>query len=104
LAGSARSRWDAIVDTLPDNSNNSFDDGIAEWFTKYFEPTAFHDQKQYFLQSTKAYSMLVKETATRMEEIIHSMQFMPGYAAGTPVNTDTEKQKMTLYRLVATKL
>jgi hypothetical protein len=46
LAGSSRSHWDAIVDTLPDNSNNSFDDGIAEWFTNYFEPTAFHDQKQ----------------------------------------------------------
>jgi hypothetical protein len=85
LAGSTRSHWDAIVDTLPDNSNNSFDDGISQWFTRYFEPTAFHDQKQYFLQATKAYSMSVKETATRVEEIICFMQFMPGYAAGTPV-------------------
>jgi hypothetical protein len=58
-------------------------------FTKYFEPTAFHDQKQYFLQATKAYSMSVKETATRVEEIIRFMQYMPGYTAGTPVYSDT---------------
>jgi hypothetical protein len=99
LAGSACAHWDAIVDTLPDDTNNSLDDGIAEWFTKYFEPNAFHDQKQYFLQATKAYSMSFKETATRVEEIMRFMQFMPGYAAGTPVYTDTEK-KMTLYRLM----
>jgi hypothetical protein len=65
LAGSSRSHWDAIVDALPDNSNNSFDAGIAEWFNKYFKTTAFHDQKQYFLQA-----MSVKETATHVEEIM----------------------------------
>ena len=100
LRGQARSYWDAIVPALAGDTNADFAAGIELWFGNYFEPTALHDQKQYFLQATKAYSMSVKETATRVEEIIRYMRYMPGApAAGTEIYSDVEK-KMTLYRLM----
>ena len=68
---------------------------------KYMEPTAFHDQKQYFLSATKAYSMTVKETASRLRQIIAYMANMPGAPQGDDavVYSDAE-EKMTLYRLM----
>ena len=85
---------------LPGNTNNDFTSAVEQWFANYFEPTALHDQKQYFLQATKAFAMSVKETATRVEEIIRYMRYMPGApAAGTPIYSPVEK-KMTLYRLM----
>ena len=100
LAGQARSHWDVAVANQPANGLNDFDAAITEWFSQYFEPTACHDQKQYFLQATKAYSMSVKETATRVEEIIRYMAYMPGAPpTGTPIYSEVEK-KMTLYRLM----
>ena len=100
LAGQARAHWDVAANNQADKTDASFSAAIVEWFANYFEPTAFHDQKQYFLQATKAFSMSVKDTATRVEQIIRYMRFMPGApAAGTPVYSDTEK-KMVLYRLM----
>ena len=100
LAGQARAHWDVAANNQADESDASFSAAIVEWFANYFEPTAFHDQKQYFLQATKAFSMSVKDTATRVEQITRYMRFMPGApAAGTPVYSDTEK-KMVLYRLM----
>ena len=79
-----------------DDTMASFEAAVVEWFANYFEPTAFHDQKQHFLQAAKAYSMSVKDAATQVEQIIRCMQCMPGApAAGTPVYSDTEK-KMVL--------
>ena len=101
LSGQARAHWDAIVTGLAGTTNDDFRAGIQLWFGNYFEVTAFHDQKQYFLQASKAYSMSVRETATRIEEIMRYMRFMPGAPAdaATPVYSETEK-KMTLYRLM----
>ena len=100
LAGQARAHWDVAVANQGGNGDNEFNAAITEWFSQYFEPTACHDQKQYFLQATKAYSMSVKETATRVEEIIRYMAYMPGAPpVGTPIYSDVEK-KMTLYRLM----
>ena len=100
MTGQARAHWDVAVANAGGNGDNEFNEAIVEWFSQYFEPTAYHDQKQYFLQATKAFAMSVKETATRVEEIIRYMSYMPGApAAGTPVYSDVEK-KMTLYRLM----
>ena len=54
LAGQARSHWDVAAAAQPDTTNASFGAAQVVWFANYFEPTAFHDQKQYFLQATKA--------------------------------------------------
>ena len=97
LAGQARAHWDVAVAAQANDDNAAFAAAIVAWFGNYFEPTSFHDQKQYFLQATKAFSMNVKETATRVEEIIRYMAFMPG--AVNPVYSDVEK-KMVLYRLM----
>ena len=100
LAGQARAHWDAIAAGLPGTTLAHFATGILAWFANYFEATAFHDQKQYFLQASKAYLMTVRETATRIEEILRYMRFMPGApAAGTAIYSETEK-KTTLYRLM----
>ena len=100
LNGQARAHWDTIVAGLAGaNDDAAFTQAITQWFSKYFEATAYHDQKQYFLSATKAYSMSVKETATRLECICRYMTYMPGYTAGTEVYSPVEK-KMTLYRLM----
>ena len=100
LAGQARSAWDAAAAAQGGTTNANFQAAIVEWFTGHFDPTAYHDQKEYLLGATKAHSMTVKETATRVEEIIRFMRFMPGApAAGAPVYSDVEK-KMVLYRLM----
>ena len=97
LSGQARAHWDVAAAAQADNSNAAFDAALVVWFSNYFKPTAFHDQKQYFLQATKAFSMTVKETATRVDEIIRYMGYMPG--AVDPVYSAVEK-KMVLYRLM----
>ena len=100
LGGSSRAHWDVAVNNQVGTTDADFTLAIAEWFAHYFDPTAYHDQQQYFLQATKAFSMTVKETATRVEEIIRWMRFMPGApAAGTPIYSAVDK-KMTLYRLM----
>ena len=102
MTGQARAHWDVAVANAGGNGENEFNAAVTEWFSQYFEPTAFHDQKQYFLQATKAFAMSVKETATRVDEIIRYMAYMPGAPpAGTPVFPNVEK-KMTLYRLMRT--
>ena len=83
-----------------DETMASFEAAVVEWFANYFEPAAFHDQKQCFPQATKAHSMSVKDAAARVEQIIRCMQCMSGApAAGTPVHSDTEK-KMVFYCLM----
>ena len=100
MTGQARAHWDVAVANNPGGTDNDFNAAVTEWFAQYFEPTALHDQKQYLLNSTKPFAMSVKETATRVEEIIRFMSYMPGApAAGTPVYSDLEK-KMVLYRLM----
>ena len=66
MAGQARAYWDVAARNAGGATLANFETAVTEWFSNYFEPTAFHDQKQYFLQATKAYSMTVKETATRV--------------------------------------
>ena len=86
----------AVAGTTIDNFNTA----MTGWLGKYFEDTAFHDQKQYFLGATKAYSMTVKATATCVEQIIRYMAFMPGApAAGGEIYSPLEK-KMVFYRLM----
>ena len=100
LAGAARAHWDVAAAAQGGTTLANFDGAVVAWFAQYFEPTALHDQKQYFIQATKAYSMSVKDTATRVDEIIRFMRFMPGApAAGTEIFSDVEK-KMLLYRLM----
>ena len=100
LAGQARNHWDAVVEGLPGTTNANFATGIGEWFEKYMEPTAFHDQKQYFLNTTKAFAMSVKETASRVKQIVKFMHYMPNSPdIGEEIYSDTEL-KMTLYRLM----
>ena len=102
LLGQARSFWDAEVAAAAGTTDNDFTEAITCWFAKYFDPTAFHDQKQYFLNATKAFQMSVKATANRTLEIVRYMRFMPGApAVGTPIYSDVE-MKMTLYRLMRT--
>ena len=102
LSGAARAKWDVAVAAGGAATNADFETAIAAWFTHYFEATAVHDQKEYFLCATKAFSMSVRDTATHVDEIIHFMQFMPGApAAGTPIFSDGKK-KMLLYRLMRT--
>ena len=94
MAGQARAHWDVAVNNQADATMASFEAAVVEWFANYFEPTAFHDQKQHFLQAAKACSMSVKDTAARVEQIIRCMQCMPGApAAGTPVCSDTQRRK-----------
>ena len=101
LQGQARSHWDVIADDLPGTTNVDFDNGIEAWFAKYFEPTALHEQKQYFLNATKAFSMTVKETASRVMQIVRYMYYMPGAPdpALADIYTPTEL-KMVLYSLM----
>ena len=102
LFGQARAHWDSIVAGIAGGIVNdaAFDQAVSELFGKYFEETAYHDQKEYFLGATKAYAMSVRDTATRVEEIIRFMRNMPGApAAGTPVYDATEK-KLVLFRLM----
>lgn len=100
LNGQARAHWDVAATEVGGTTDANFTESVTAWFGQYFEPTAYHDQKQYLLQATKAYSMTVKDTATRLEEMIRYMRYMPGApAAGTPIYSVVEK-KMTLYRLM----
>ena len=100
LGGQARSHWDSIVPDLGGNTNNDFSDGIAIWFTKYMEPTAYHQQKQYFLNTSKAYSMSVKSTASRIKTIVTFMQYMPGSPDTVAEIYSATELKMCLYRLM----
>ena len=101
LQGNARTHWDAIMTQIGGtNTNVDFENCVVEWFTKYMEPTAFHDQKQYFLSATKAYNMNVKTTASCVLTRMKFMLYMPGApATAAEIYTDTEK-KMTLYLLM----
>ena len=100
LQGQARRHWDSIVPDLAGTTNANFLEGIEEWFAKCMDPTAFQDQKEYFLKATKAHSMSVKETASRLKQICAYMCHMPGApAVGTEIYSATEL-KMTLYRLM----
>ena len=49
LAGQARAHWDVAVAAQANDDNAAFAAAIVTWFGNYFEPTSFHDQKQYFL-------------------------------------------------------
>ena len=83
------------------HTNANFEAAIVEWFAGYFDPTAYHDQKEYLLGATKAYSMTVKETATRVEEYhsLHALHAWCSCSWYSPVYSDVEK-KMVLYRLM----
>ena len=100
LAGQARANWDREAADVGGTTEANFTTCVTQWFGHYFEPTALHDQKQYLLTATKAYSMTVKDTAVRVEQIMRFMHFMPSAPAiGTDIYSPTEK-KMTLYRLM----
>ena len=96
LGGQARAHWDTIVhaqrggQTLP-----NFNAAITSWFSKYFEATAIHDQKQYLLKAVKAFGMTVKETATQVNIIVRYMAYMPGAVANVPALTELDI-KMTV--------
>ena len=100
LQGQARSHWDSVVASqVAANSNVHFGEGIRAWFEKYMEPTAFHDQKEYFLQASKAYAMSCKQTASRVKEIISWMLYMPGAPDVAPAYSAVE-EKLCFYRLM----
>ena len=101
LAGQARRHWDAAAAPFAaTQSNADFNAAIEAFLSNYLENTAYADQKEYFVTATKAYAMTVKETASRVLQIVAYMKRMPGYpGGGADVYTDDEL-KMTLYRLM----
>ena len=104
LRGQARDNWDAVLTAHgAGRTANDFLTCMNGWFANYMDPTAFSDQKEYFLTATKAYSMTVKQTAARITQIIGYMRYFPGCPGGIAGNralyTDGEK-KSVLYRLM----
>ena len=99
LAGQARRHWDAVAAPFNANqTNNTFQEALEDWLSNYMETTAYSDQKEYFVNATKAYSMTVKETASRIKQIVAYMPMMPGYPGGA-VDVYTEAElKMVLYQ------
>ena len=98
LGGQARRHWDAIMPTLGGTTITNFNTGIATWFTKNMDPTAFVDQKNYLNGAKKPYHLSVKETASRFKQIIAYMRYMPGIIAN-PVYTNVE-ENMSLYQVM----
>ncbi len=101
LSGQARRHWDAAAAPFAAAlTNANFDTAIEEWLSNYLEPTAYSDQKEYFVTATKAFSMSVKETASRIKQIVAYMVMMPGYpGGGAAVYTDAEL-KTVFYRIM----
>lgn len=100
LGGQARNHWDAAV-SPPDNTTLvHFRETVDRWFTNYLEPTAYHDQQQYLISATKAFSMSVKETASRLKIIKGLMQFMPGSPDNVAEIYPPVAFKMVFYNLM----
>ena len=101
LAGQAWRHWDAAAAPFAaTQTNNEFNQAIVTFLANYLETTAYSDQKEYFVAATKAHSMSVKETASRVLQIVAYMKRMPGCpGGGVEVYSDNEL-KMTLYRLM----
>ena len=76
--GQARENWNAVLTDIAGRNAADFTNALTAWLAKYMEPTAFQDQKEYFLKTTKAFAMSVKDTATRVRIIFNYMQYMPG--------------------------
>ena len=70
---------------------------MEEWLANYMEETAYMDQKEYFVNATKAYSMTVKETASRIKQIVAYMMTMPGYPGGAIDPYTDNELKMVFY-------
>jgi hypothetical protein len=97
LKEGARDHWDACATEVAGTSDANFETCLQSWFTRYFEPTAFSDQKEYLMTCTKAFSMTVKETSSRLKLIVSYMRNMPGApAAGTDIYSDLEFKTMFL--------
>ena len=101
LSGQARRHWDAAAGPYAANqTNNTFQTAMEEWLANYMEDTAYMDQKEYFVNATKAFSMTVKETASRIKQIVAYVTMMPGYPGGA-VDVYTENElKMVFYRVM----
>ena len=101
LAGQARRHWDAAAAPFAaTQTNNEFNQAIVTFLANYLETTAYSDQKEYFVTATKAYSMSVKETASRVLQIVAYMKRMPGYPGGGVDVYSENELKMALYRLM----
>ena len=97
LKEGARDHWDSCATEVGGTSIANFETCMQTWFSWYFEPTAFSDQKEYLMTCTKAYSMTVKETSSRLKLIVSYMRNMPGApAAGTDIYSDLEFKTMFL--------
>ena len=101
LSGQARRHWDAAAGPFAAaQTNNNFQAAMEEWLANYMEETAYMDQKEYFVNATKAFSMSVKETSSRVKQIVAYMTMMPGYSGGgTDVYTENEL-KMVFYQIM----
>ena len=100
LKGTAQTHWDAAALNVGGTNLENFATAVKEWFGQYMEPTAYHDQKQYFLTATKPFAIGCKQLASRLLKIKSLMRNMPGAPeVGTDIYSEIEF-KMLYYNLM----
>ena len=100
LRGSARSHWDAAATEVGGTNVDNFGEATTIWLSKYMEPTAYHDQKQYFLTASKPYGMSCKQLASRLTKIKTMMQYMPGRPDDDDAILPDTEFKLLFYNLM----
>lgn len=98
LKGVARDFWDSVIGA--GRNLNDFAAAIEAWFEKYMEPTAYHDQKQYFIAAKKPFTLSCQQTASRLRQITTWMSYMPGHPPAGTDHYDATELKMVYYNLM----
>ena len=97
-------KWESVLsDHGAGRNQNDFNECMADFISKYIEPSGYRDTVEYLLTVTKPYAMSVIDASNRLEALFRFMREYPG----APANDEFDKannataRKTALYRIMA---
>lgn len=103
LEGPIQLKWDSISGNYP-QTNNGFDQAIAQLIAEYTDAGALDDQKQYFDEYTKPHWVKVKEVTDRFDVICDYMTQYRGANGAEPYTQDEKKKKVLKWMPLGLKI